>query len=259
MSQDQAAVFHALHRGETPLVLFNVWDAVSARVIAEQGAEALATSSWAMAHAMGLKDGEAMTIDAVLQRVGEIRQVSDLPLSVDLETGYSETPTGLAEIIARLIDQGVIGINLEDQKIGAATLRPCAEQARRIEIIRAAAERAGVDLFSNARTDVWFFAGAALPEETRLPETTRRAAAYGEAGANGIFVPGVTAPAQLAEIAAATPLPVNAMVSDVAQEALPDRLRELAAAGVRRISTGPGSYRAMLADLAMRCGQFTPH
>ncbi len=242
----KAALFHDLHRGDAPLVLVNVWDPGSAATVSSQGAPALATGSASVASAMGFADGEAVPLPLVLDNARRIAASTDLPVTLDFEGGYSTHPATLADNIGKVIATGVVGINFEDQVIGGSGLHAVDEHVARITAIRAAARTAGIDLFINARTDVWLDAGkAVIPPEERLREAITRGQAFAAAGANGFFVPGLTDAGQLAELCRAVPLPINAMHF----QGMPS-IAELALAGVRRISFGPGPYSCAMAALA---------
>jgi 2-methylisocitrate lyase-like PEP mutase family enzyme len=234
---EKAKRFAELHVAGTPLLLYNAWDAGSAKAILEAGAKAIATSSWSVAAAQGYGDGEAIPIGFAEQIVGRITATVDIPVTVDFEGGYSEDDGELAANIARLLDLGVIGINFEDRIVKGSGLYSVDRQARRIAAIRKAAERKGVDLFINARTDVFFEHG-----DDAVGEVLDRAKAYAAAGASGFFVPGLVNDALIGRVAEAVTLPVNVMVMD----GVPSngRLSEL---GVARISYGPIPYvRAMI-------------
>ena len=234
---EKAKRFAELHVAGTPLLLYNAWDAGSAKAILEAGAKAIATSSWSVAAAQGYGDGEAIPIGFAEQIVGRITATVDIPVTVDFEGGYSEDDGELAANIARLLDLGVIGINFEDRIVKGSGLYSVDRQARRIAAIRKAAERKGVDLFINARTDAFFEHG-----DDAVGEALDRAKAYAAAGASGFFVPGLVNDALIGRVAEAVTLPVNVMVMD----GLPSngRLSEL---GVARISYGPIPYvRAMI-------------
>jgi 2-methylisocitrate lyase-like PEP mutase family enzyme len=233
---EKAKRFAELHVAGTPLLLYNAWDAGSAKAILEAGAEAIATSSWSVAAAQGYGDGEAIPIGFAEQIIGRITATVDIPVTVDFEGGYSEDDGELAANIAHLLDLGVIGINFEDRIVKGSGLYSVDRQARRIAAIRKAAEQKGVDFFINARTDVFFEHG-----EDAVGEALDRAKAYEAAGASGFFVPGLVNDALIGRVAEAVTLPVNVMVMDGVPSN--SRLSEL---GVARISYGPIPYvRAM--------------
>src|SRR5689334_17083573 len=145
---EKAARFAELHVKGAPLLLYNAWDAGTAKSILDAGAKAIATSSWAVAEAQGYRDGESIPITFVEQIIARIVSTIDAPVSVDFEGGYSNDNGALAENVARLLELGIIGINFEDRVVQGAGLYPIDQHARRIAAIREAARAKGVDLFS---------------------------------------------------------------------------------------------------------------
>ena len=239
----KARDFAALHVKGAPLVLWNIWDAGSARAVAEAGARALATGSWSVAAAQGYPDGEALPLEDALRTAAQIVRAVDLPVTVDFEGGYGVEPEALARNVTALIGTGAVGLNFEDRVVGGSGLYEVAVQAARVAAIRRAAETAAIPLFLNARTDV-FLGGAEGTEQEKLEQVLVRAAAYREAGADGLFVPGLKDPDLIAEICARQELPVNVMRRD-----LEVPLDSLASAGVARISHGPVPYVAAMKAL----------
>lgn len=227
----QAATFHALHAGPEILRLANAWDAGSARLVESLGARAIATSSAAVAWSHGYADGHHLPVDVLVGAVREIVRIVKVPVSVDSEGGYSDDPAEVAANIARIIDAGAVGVNLEDN-VSSPDLH-CAK----IAAVRAVAEKAGVPLFINARTDVYLRNIAS--GEAATAETLRRGALYRDAGADGFFVPGPNDVALFREVAATVKLPLNAIVRKGQAP-----LAELQAAGVRRLSAGTAIARA---------------
>jgi 2-methylisocitrate lyase-like PEP mutase family enzyme len=222
----QGRRFRELHHREgEALVLANAWDAGSARVIEACGVEAIATTSSGVAWSCGWPDGNALPPRELAEVVRRIVRVITVPLTVDAEAGYSDDPVKAADAVSAVMDAGAVGVNLEDGSGPPALL--CAK----IEAAKRAAARAGVDLFVNARTDV-FLRGLVAAGE-RVAETVRRARAYREAGADGIFVPRASTPDDIRALVAGVTLPLNVMVVPE----LPS-VRELAALGVRRVSAG---------------------
>jgi 2-methylisocitrate lyase-like PEP mutase family enzyme len=232
---EKAKRFAELHVKGSPLLLYNAWDAGSAKSILGAGAKAIATSSWSVAAAQGYGDGETIPIPLVEQIVGRIVASVDTPVTLDFEGGYSEDDGELAANISRLLDLGVIGINFEDRIVKGSGLYSVDRQAGRLAAIRRAAERKGVELFINARTDVFFEHGKDAAQV--VSEAVNRAKAYAAVGASGFFIPGLTDDALIARICESVALPVNVMVTD----GVPSngRLSEL---GVARISYGPIPY-----------------
>jgi len=232
--EEKAKRFARLHVKGAPLVLYNAWDAGSARSVLEAGAKAIATSSWSVAAAQGYQDGEAIPIELVEEIVGRIAVSVDAPVTVDFEGGYSADDSELADSISRLIDLGVIGINFEDRVVKGSGLYSIDRQVRRLGAIRNTAEQKRVDLFVNARTDVFFEHGE---NAEAVEEALERAEAYAAAGASGFFIPGLTEDALIEQLCEAVSLPVNVMVMD----GVPSNER-LARLGVARISYGPIPY-----------------
>ena len=227
--------FAALHDSADPLILFNVWDAGSARAVAETGARAIATGSLSMAGAQGVDDGENLPFDGLLQTVQQIAGAIDLPLTVDFETGYAGDVSTLARNAGALRESGAVGCNIEDRLIDQPGLRDVDEQCERIETV------AAEGLFVNARTDIFLgplMAGDDPNRPELLEAAIERAHRYRDAGAGCFFVPGLGDPALLGELCERTEIPVNAMRLDgmIAN----GRLGRL---GVSRISYGPAPWR----------------
>lgn len=221
----RATLFHSLHRQAQPLMLPNVWDGGSARLMESLGAAAIATTSAGVAWSLGYRDGNALPVAEYLARTAAIARVVALPLSVDIEGGYTNEPEALRETVARFIEQGAVGINIEDGS-GAPDLL-----CRKIEAARSAAERCGVALYINVRTDV--YSRKLAPQDQRVEEVLARARRYRDAGADGLFVLGLTDAAEIARVVAGTELLLNlAAWPGLAPAA------DLAALGVRRVSAG---------------------
>ncbi|MFG3342865.1 isocitrate lyase/phosphoenolpyruvate mutase family protein [Glycomyces sp. NPDC048151] len=230
MTNPTAARFRSLHTAPA-LRLPNCWDAASAAVIAAAGAPAIATTSAGVAWSLGRPDGDALDRDAMLDAVARIVRVVDVPVTADIESGFGATPKEVTETLAAVAAAGAVGVNIEDTTAEApGSLRPVADQ---VERLRAAREGAGPDLFVNARIDMYL---AGIGEESeRFDATVARAEAYAQAGADGIFVPGVTDPDVIAALVRAIRLPLNVMAGPGALA--PSELERL---GVARISLGPG-------------------
>lgn len=247
MSQhDLAALFRRLHApgADQILVLPNAWDAMSARVVEEAGARAIATTSAGISWALGYPDGQGVTREAMAEAVRVIVAAVRLPVSADVESGYGAgTPEDVAETARAVIAAGAVGLNLEDApgRDGAPVLDAEA-QAARIAAARAAAERAGVALFINARTDV--YVRKVGDEAGRFDETVRRAKAYVAAGADGVFVPGVADAETIRRLAGAVGAPLNV----IGGPGVPS-VGELRALGVARVSVGPGLARSVMAHI----------
>lgn len=214
------------------LVLPNAWDAGSARVIEAAGATAVATTSGGVSWSAGRADGQHMSRAEAVAAARRIIAAVSVPVTVDAEGGYGPAPADVAATVAELVAAGAAGVNLEDSTAVGGPLFPVAEQAARLRAARDAASAAGLpDLVVNARTDVFLF-GIGAPE-SRLEAVLSRSRAYADAGADGIFVPGLLDLDVLSELCAASPLPVNVMAALGGPS-----VAMLAGAGVRRISLG---------------------
>lgn len=241
----------ALHEGPV-LVLPNAWDAGSAAVIASAGAQAIATTSAGVSWALGSADGQHLTRDEMLDAVARVVRAVEIPVTADVEAGYDD----VAGTIQGVIRAGAVGVNLEDTRSGGELL-PAAEQAQQLALARQTAIDNGVpELVINARTDVFLFQIGA--PETRLGNVLERAAAYAEAGADVLFVPGLLDLDVLADLVKASPLPISVMATPSGPT-----VAQFAAAGVRRVSVGSGlaqhAYTAALraAQEMLNEGTFT--
>lgn len=241
-----ASRFAQLHApGSNPiLVLPNAWDAMSARLVEVAGAQAIATTSAGISWALGHPDGEGLTRDAMIEALRRIVASVRVPVSADIESGYGTgSPEDVAQTVRGVLGAGAIGINLEDApgRDGALVL-DSASQVARIAAARAAASEAGIPLFINARTDIML--RKVGPEGDRFAETVRRARAYTEAGADGVFVPGVSDADTIGRLAAAVGAPLNV----IGGPGVP-AIEELRALGVARVSVGPGLVRSVMAHI----------
>jgi 2-methylisocitrate lyase-like PEP mutase family enzyme len=228
--------FFKLHHQAQPLLLGNAWDVSSAKIFESAGFKAIATSSAALANSLGYEDGEQIPFDLLIQTVKRIISASSIPVSVDIEGGFSRDIPGILRHIDQLHDMGAVGFNIEDSsKIHPQELQPQDEFREVIYSIRNHLDQRNMGLFINARTD-----GFLLRLPSALKETISRAIAYENAGASGIFVPFLRLAADMVEVIGATQLPVNVLcVKD-----LPP-FDELASLGIKRISVGSSVYRAL--------------
>ncbi len=237
----KADAFRAMHQAPPILLLTNAWDAVSARLFVNAGARAIATTSAGVAATLGYPDGEKVPLDEMLAVVARIARVVDVPVTADIEAGYADSSDDLTHTIRAVIDAGAIGFNLEDATGDSSRpLYEIEEQITRIRAARQAGERAGVRVVINARTDVYL---AKVGEPAgRFAETVRRVNAYREAGADCLFVPGVTDLATLTELVRKISGPLNVL----AGPGMPST-GELQRIGVARLSVGSAIMRATLA------------
>ena len=240
VQKDLAELFRDLHHGERILILPNAWDVATARVFEEAGFPAVATTSAGIANALGYADGERISRAEMLAVVERIARHLSVPVTADMEAGYSGTLDGLAETARLVVAAGAVGLNLEDAVAGAeAMLYDMELAADRVRAVRESAAAAGVPLVINARTDV-FLAQIGEPG-TRLEHAVRRANAYREAGADCLFVPGVRDAETIATLAREIDGPINVLAVPGAPP-----VPELQRLGVKRVSVGSGPARAAL-------------
>jgi 2-methylisocitrate lyase-like PEP mutase family enzyme len=237
-------LFRNLHRGSGLLLLPNAWDAISARLIESLGAVAIATTSAGLAWSRGYADGNALPEDQLIAAIRDIVRVIRVPLTVDVEAGYSDDPAAVARLVARVMAVGAVGINIEDGQ-GSPDLL-----CKKIAAIRDHVARSGADLFINTRTDV-HLRGIAHGEAA-TEEIIRRASRYRTAGCDGLFVPGLsTADAMAAISAAIEPMPLNVM----AVANLPS-METLKQNGVRRLSAGSSIAQAAIGRTSQLVSSF---
>jgi len=227
-----------LHGGEM-LVLPNVWDAASAKVVAEAGFPAVATASAAVSAMLGYPDGEGAPWQEMFAAAGRIARAVEVPVTVDAEAGYGMQPR---ELVDRLLDIGAVGCNLEDSDNRAGGLVDAEKHAEWLAAVRAAADDAGVPIVINARVDT-FLPGRGIREPDRIAEAVRRGRLYREAGADCIYPILVQSKSDLTTLVAELPGPINGNTGDELDLAT---LREL---GVARVSYGPRFYFTAMAGL----------
>jgi 2-methylisocitrate lyase-like PEP mutase family enzyme len=256
----QATRLLELHHAATPVILINAWDAASAAMIAHCGLPAVASSSAALANAMGFPDGQHLPWPQMLDAVKRIVQAVNVPVTADIESGFAANSQELEATIAQIIGVGAVGVNLEDAQPGQdarGPLFPLAEQIERIKTTRRAAAAQKIHLVINARTDAYWQAGIS-PEEA-LRNTLKRGKAYMAAGADCIFVPGLRNPEHIKSLIDhlrtihpdmnphANPHAVNSHtpVNILAGPDVPS-IPELTRLGVKRVSYGSGPHRAAM-------------
>ncbi|MFG1808786.1 isocitrate lyase/phosphoenolpyruvate mutase family protein [Streptomyces sp. NPDC049040] len=231
---DKARLFRSLHTPSAPLALTNAWDVASARVIESAGAPAIATTSAGVAWSLGAPDGDALTRDRALALISAIAAAVAVPVTADIEGGYGQDADGVAETVAGVLAAGAVGVNIED---GA---RAPEEFAVRLAAARHAADQAGAGLFVNARIDTYL--RGVGEADARLGETLSRARRYVDAGADGIFVPGVTDTGVVAALAEGISVPLNVLAGPGAPT-----VAEMGAAGAARVSLGSAVAEAAYA------------
>jgi len=236
--KEKADAFNRLHVKGSPLILFNCWDPGSAKIIEEAGAKAIATSSWAVGVASGFHDREKMPLELAIANLERVVKSVALPVTLDMESGYATKPSELKANIEKVIAAGAVGINFEDQIIGGEGLYSIEDQAARIKAVREAADKASIQFFINARTDVFLKTDHTKHDEGLLEEVVRRGNAYAEAGASGLFAPGLRDASLIGKLCELSPLPVNILFFPDAPSP-----KALSALGVARISYGSQPYR----------------
>ena len=233
MNLSKIDLFRSLHCTDKPFLLVNVWDAASAAIVQSNGAKAIATSSAALAWSLGYGDGNLLPKIELLQAVKRITRISQVPISIDIENGYSNKPSEVADLVASLVELGVTGINIEDGIDSSDILNA------KICAIR---EKVGSKIFINARTDVYL--RALVPQADALQATRDRLLSYCAAGADCVFIPGLSDVIETAALVKDMPVPLNLMVSGER-----DQMKTLAKAGVRRFSLGPMPFIAAYSSL----------
>src|SRR5215469_5917815 len=238
--KSKAKAFRAMHGGAKILRLPNAWDVASARVFEEAGYGAIATTSAGVAFSLGYPDGQKITREEMLARVGRIARAVKVPVTADLESGYGNRPEDSGHTARELIECGCVGMNLEDVMEDEAL--PLAEVSLQVEKIRAVKEAAlktGVLLVLNARTDV-YLKEVGVPE-SRYDEALRRLIAYRDAGADCVFVPGLRDVETIARLVRDVKCPVNILVGPGSPT-----IPELEKLGVARVTVGSSAMRATL-------------
>jgi 2-methylisocitrate lyase-like PEP mutase family enzyme len=232
--------FFELHHQSQPLLIGNIWDVKSAQVLEKAGYKAIATSSAAVANSFGYEDGEQLPFELLIQLARRVGQVVNLPMSVDIEGGFSRTIEGICQNIELLHDVGVVGINIEDSLPGNPRALQGLDSFRKIlEEIANHLQRNNIKLFINVRTD-GFIQG--LPNA--LSETVQRIQKYQTTGVHGIFVPCIVNPDDIKAVVMSTKLPINVMC----MPQLP-AFGELQKLGVKRISSGNFVHKYVLKAL----------
>ncbi len=250
--RERAARFRALHGGPGILLLCNVWDAASARVVEEAGFPAIATTSAGIAWSLGFADGEQAPFEDVVAAVRRIVRIAGVPVSADIETGFGESPEESAKSCLAILEAGAVGVNLEDGVDARDGLVEPALQCEKIRAAKEAAAAAGLDLFVNARTDG--FLDQVGDPATRLEEAVRRCNAYRAAGADGLFVPGLSDEAAIGRLVREIDGPVNILAGPQSPP-----IATLARLGVARVSLGSAAARAGLGLLRRVARELADH
>lgn len=237
--------FNELHFTEDLLFIGNAWDLLSALTLEKAGFKAIGTTSWGIANSLGYQDGELIDFDRHLGVIKTIAENVKIPVSADIEAGYSEDTNTIIDNVLRTAEVGVAGINIEDSLKKSNGLREIALHCNLLEKIRAALDQNGYkDFYINARTDTYF------QSQNPLKETIERAKVYVESGASGIFIPGITRHDEIKEITMNITAPINVL-------SLPgltncNKLKEL---GVKRFSFGNALSDIIIANLEKKVAE----
>ncbi|MET4062150.1 2-methylisocitrate lyase-like PEP mutase family enzyme [Arthrobacter sp. UYP6] len=230
----KTALFRSLHKAQQPLRLANVWDVASAMITEASGAQAIATTSAGVAWSLGLPDGSKLDRGQAVAAVARIVEAVNLPVTADIEDGYADSSKGVSLTVTEVLNAGAVGINIEDGNTDPGSF------SEKIAAARQAASHVGVDLFINARTDVFLSGNGS--EEQQIEDALKRSNRYVDAGADGIFVPGATNEAAIIALVEGISVPVNVMVGPGSIS-----VSELGKLGVARISLGSGVAQAAYA------------
>ena len=237
----KADAFRSMHHAPPLLILPNAWDAVTARLFVKAGARAIATTSAGIAASLGYADGQNVPRELMVEAIARIARVVDVPVTADVESGYADSSKGVGESIRAVIKAGAVGVNLEDSTGDPSQpLFALEQQIERIQAAREAADNADVPVVINARTDIYLAKVGDVA--SRFAETLRRLNAYREAGADCLFVPGVTDMPTLTQLVHSVPGPLNVL----AGPGMP-LVADLQRVGIARLSVGSAIMRATLA------------
>jgi 2-methylisocitrate lyase-like PEP mutase family enzyme len=236
----KAELFKALHHTGKLLILPNIWDPLGAALLESLEYPAVATASASIAFTNGYDDGENIPFNDVLTRLKQIASSVHIPVTADIENGYATTDIALQKNIERIIETGVIGINLEDYNKHTDSFFPVEVQCKRISLIKKISASMQVPLFINARTDV-FYRGKGFTTEEKFTETLLRGKAYMDAGGDCFFPLAMRHPEDLQRVVETLRCPVNV----IAFPGVPD-MKTLESMGIARLSLGPGFLKTAI-------------
>lgn len=223
-----------LHHQENPLMIANTWDAISAKAAEKAGLEVMGTSSHAIANILGYEDGEVIPFEEMFFIIEKISKSTQMLVSSDIESGYSDDPKEVASNVQKLVNVGVVGINLEDglTKGEQRQLGEVSILAEKIKAIKSELQKEGKDVFINARIDTY-----TTKHPNALEETLNRIKIYEEAGADGFFIPLINEENEIKKVFETTKLPLNVFLKEGLKS-----YDEFAKLGVHRVSSGNGIH-----------------
>jgi 2-methylisocitrate lyase-like PEP mutase family enzyme len=242
--QNKAELFNQLHRNGKMLILPNIWDPLTAALLENLEYSAIATASASIAFTNGYDDGENIPFKELLDQLKKITDNVNIPVTADIEMGYSNSNTELQENIKLLINTGIVGINIEDGDKKSDSLLPIETQCERIKLIKDVSSKMGIRLFINARTDVYIKGKEFVTDKDKFEEILRRGRAYSDAGADCFFPIVMKQKQDIQKLIAYLSCPVNIL----ALQGVPD-LKELEEIGVARVSLGPGFLKIAIRAL----------
>lgn len=255
--REKAGVLLSLHTNGKLLVLPNVWNPIGARILEKKGFPAVATASAAISASLGYQDGEKIKRATAIDLIGRIARSVDVPVTADIETGYAETLSELEATAQQVVESGAVGVNIEDGLEWGGGLRTIEDQCHRISAFRNFADRCGVRLVINARTDSFVSSSFASKEEA-MEEAVARAKAFSEAGADCFYPIGPGDEATVRILRDRIQSPINILVQPTAAPL--DVMRDI---GVNRVSFGPYIFRscarkfASIADILLTTGDYS--
>lgn len=242
MLKTKAEFFHDLHRQRDKLLILpNAWDALSAKLFEQAGAQAIATTSAGMSAALGFSDGQKVPKNLYLSVAERIIKSVNIPVTVDIESGWGNDSSDIYDTVQRIIDMGGVGINIEDSiPEYPDELVDISAQCRKISAIREFSEKHNYSLFINARTDAYWL--KSIPVEQRYEICLHRLLSYQDCGANGLFIPGLRDLSEIAQLTQMINLPVNILGGSWIKS-----ISDLVRSGVSRVSVGSAPCRAVTA------------
>ena len=242
--REKANRFHELHHEKKLLILPNIWDALGALLLEDLSFPAVATASASIAYSNGYDDGEHIPFEFLLRLLTHIADMVLIPVSADIESGFADNDQELRENIKRLIETGIVGINIEDSDKKTNQLLPLEIQCERIQSIREVANETGISLFINARSDVYVRGKDLATPEAKLQESLKRGLAYKAAGADCFYPITMNREEDIRTTVANLNMPVNVLV----MEGIP-KLQVLREIGVARVSLGPGFLKIAIRSM----------